>query len=531
MNSKENRQKKLNEVKKLNRIENILKNYSIDSKLEMFRRISHIIEDNFIPNGIDFKVFDEVTEEGTTNGIKAMSNGSLSLFHIKYLAMISIIHDGNATKKMADSRLFIEMLNNIISFIPTLKHKLDKKMKGVEKVEMVAIKMSFQQIKYSKSVFDDFFRYNYFFKFKNDNINMEEIFKKHFEFSFEEYAKFVTLVFILSSKNQVLSKEIILNNIHILDKVKIQSMLKYLTQTRDEFIESFNKNNKTGTEAYDQFQKLYDLNPLIIKPFISYEEELYLPIPQLMYWAITEGFYHRICNEKGEKFTQDFGKNVFEKYIEKIIKTNEEIKIYPEFPYNKNNDLSPDFILIKNDEMIFLEAKAAKTIIQMRNLHLECYKQEIKKAFGKGVKQCVKKEQLYLNGKMKESKDKSIRLPENIKKIYYLVVVLEDFNFPTTELFLSQISDFLSEDNLTFNKEKLLVLDINILEKIFEEKEQDIFDFIKYRIDEKKFDRNFVTADYLEWAKNVYQATNTYQFMENNLNELLKSFKEIEANV
>ena len=52
--------------------------------------------------------------------------------------------------------------------------------------------------------------------------------------------------------------------------------------------------------TYDEFKK-----------FISYEEELYLPIPQLMYWAITEGFYHRICNEKGEKFTQDFGKNVF----------------------------------------------------------------------------------------------------------------------------------------------------------------------------------------------------------------------------
>ena len=264
---------------------------------------------------------------------------------------------------------------------------------------------------------------------------------------------------------------------------------------------------------------------------ISYEEELYLPIPQLMYWAITEGFYHKICDEEGKKFTEDFGKNVFEKYIEKIIKTNEKIKIFPEFKYNKNNDLSPDFILVKGDEMIFLEAKAAKTIIQMRNLHLDCYKQEIKKAFGKAVKQCVKKEQLYLNGKMKESKDKSIRLPENIKKIYYLVVVLEDFNFPTTELFLNQISDFLSEDDLTFNKEKLLVLNVNVLEKIFEEKEQDIFDFIKYRIGQKKFNRNFVAADYIGWKKNDYQDTDAYKFIQNTLNELINDFEKIEYRV
>ena len=32
------------------------------------------------------------------------------------------------------------------------------------------------------------------------------------------------------------------------------------------------------------------------------------------------------------------------------IKTNEKIKIFPEFKYNKNNDLSPDFILVKGDD-------------------------------------------------------------------------------------------------------------------------------------------------------------------------------------
>ncbi len=309
MNSRENRQKKMNELKKLNRIENTLKNYSINSKLEMVRRISHIIEDNFITNSIDFKMFDKVTEEGTSKIIKEMHHRGLSLFHVKYLAMMSITSDNNSIKKIEDFKIFLGLVDNITSFAPIFRHRLDKKMNNPEKAEMLIIKMSFQQIKYSEAVFDDFLRYNYFFNFKNENINMEDIFKKHFNFSFEEYAKFVNLVFLLSSKTQVLSKEIILNNIPTLDKLKIQSMLKHLTQTRDEFIESFNKNNKIGTEDYDQFQKLYDFNPLLIKPFISYEEELYLPIPQLMYWAITEGFYHKICDEEGKKFTD----KIFEK--------------------------------------------------------------------------------------------------------------------------------------------------------------------------------------------------------------------------
>jgi hypothetical protein len=216
-----------------------------------------------------------------------------------------------------------------------------------------------------------------------------------------------------------------------------------------------------------------------------------LPVPQYLFGAITKGFYHQLCEKNGLEFREKFGKNVFEKYIGKLLKQYcKKLTIIPEFEYGREKKRSPDYILVKKKDIIFIEIKAATPAVSLRGDDTEVFKRQLIKGYGNGVLQCIKKENDLNHFVMKHTK-----FPKHLKNIYYLIVDLEDFHIPPGELITNIVKELCEEKKVKYIEErKPLMLSIQLLISIFEEYDGDIFDFMDTWNNDKqiKFPKTYI---------------------------------------
>jgi hypothetical protein len=216
-----------------------------------------------------------------------------------------------------------------------------------------------------------------------------------------------------------------------------------------------------------------------MKPIIKEKEIIYLPMPQLLYKAVTEGFFHWLCDQSSiENFRIKFGKNTFEQYVNNILTWNSSYKIIPEFKYNvgKNELKSPDFMLIKNNEVILVEVKSTTPSIKLRYTDVEEYSKQLEKAYGKALIQCLKKE--------KHIKSQSLyheKLPDKINHVYFLIITLENFHIPPSEFMKKNIREIVNRE-IKFSEDRdFHALGVEVLEELIEQDNRDIFQFLKQR--------------------------------------------------
>ncbi len=211
-------------------------------------------------------------------------------------------------------------------------------------------------------------------------------------------------------------------------------------------------------------------------------------------YASLRSFYHWLCFSLGGQFRNKFGKMVFELYVKSVLEWNEtDYNIIPEFEYKYlgNTVLSPDFILIKDNELIFIEVKANAPSIKLKSTDFAEYYSQLYKAYGKGIIQCIKKEKHLRDGIMTHSE-----IPQNVNSIYFLIITLEEFRIPVSDFMRENIENMCLEEGVKLEKDKHFhLMGIQTLESILEEDSRSIFDFLRMREEKGRIYESYAWLD------------------------------------
>lgn len=347
------------------------------------------------------------------------------------------------------------------------------------------VRTGLQQFIYQDSPISGLYRYWYLFNNSNEEFNTSEIFNNTFKYDFGDYIIFATGVFILSNASQsALTEEKIITELTKspqFNSEKIKYMIRMLSMDRNTAIEKYNE-----FKSEDERMKIYDYNPYLMKPYLNHNNYLYLPIPLLLFKAITEGFYHYLCY-KSIEIRASFGKYAYEDYIHHLLKSTS-YTVIEEFSYyeNKQKLESPDFILVNGNDIVLIEVKANAPSIALRASDSETYKKELYKAYVKAIEQCIKKEEHITKGILQHPD-----LPSTIGRVSFLAITLEEYHMIDKE----QVIEMLREKNLDLKENYFHIMGTDTLEKVIEKDDRGIFGFLHDREDSGTVYRHIANAD------------------------------------
>jgi len=455
-------------VSKLNDFEIKLRRFNLESKLEVCRMIAHSIEMN-VPPPKPLKIFTNPQQKRILSDLPKTS----FIFEMEYMALASTINGEwkGSISTLSDYEDFRKIINLYKDYGTAPKNE---PLEGPEWY-MNFIRLGLQQHKLSSLLYEDLVIYDYFYNFEDNSFNLKFLFEAKFKYDYKSYVLFVISLFTLSSTlDKPLELETILNSFSKLKQLNanmIIDMINILSATRDNIVDLHDQ-YKIPTRKYRNF----DYNPYTKYPILKRSNKLFLPVPQYLFGAITEGFYHQLCEDGNLQFREKFGKIVFEKYIGEILERYcKDLTIISEFEYGKEKKRSPDYILVKKKDIIFIEIKATTPAVSLRGNDFEVFKKQLIKGFGNGILQCIKKEYDLNNLLMKHTK-----FPKRWNNIYYMIIDLEDFHIPPGDLVTNTIKEFCEENEVKYIEErKPLMLSVQLLISIFEEFDGDIFDFME----------------------------------------------------
>jgi len=345
---------------------------------------------------------------------------------------------------------------------------------------------------------------------------MEELLLEQCNGTFENYLKLVVILFILSMnfEDPLLLRWIGEQYYNAkLDAELFVTMTKTLSATRKE-INYLHSQLKSA----DPKMMIYDFNPLRKKPIVLENEIMYLPVPQFLFSAITKGFYHTLC-DRIPKFREKFGKLVFEKYVQHVLRwKTPDYEIIPEFEYYIGRDRldSPDCILVKDNNVILLEVKATAPSIQLSATDIENYENQMTKAYGVAISQCIKNEEHIRKGKLRHAK-----LPHQIDHFFYVVVTLEAFYAFERKI----IEDAVAEKGCMLAKNKCYhLMDVATLEDIVENDTRSFFDYICERELEERVFSSFPGTDTNK--KNPFRERRSVKYVSSIIDEIVGSMRK-----
>jgi hypothetical protein len=460
-----------------------LRRYNFESKMEFCRKISHVIDPFDIPTDIEKSIFKDFNQKWLNKYLE-----QAPLFEIQYLALASIVMgewDG-PLDEVEYIKDFKALSDKYRKYCAPFAHKDDlEKFEGEEDereqilkvIDTFFLRLGFQQLKPQKRYFEDLYRYKTMFETESKEINIKEIFMETYGYSYEDFVKFITLLFILSARtHRKLNLDLIRKEVKKCTNFKIEKMLELLSISREEVFKEYHK-----WKSNDDRLCIYNYNPLTKKPILIENDNIYIPCPQLLFKSITEGFYHELCDKKRDiNLRTHFGKEVFEPYVHNVLKWDDnDYDIIPEFKFTLNGSeaKSPDFILVNGNEIIIMEIKSSTPSIQLRSSDIETYKQQLYKAYGVGLKQSIKKEEKIKEGILEHEK-----LPPKITKTHFLIITLEEFFIPNTEYMYNQLNNICQEAEIDFPEEiKFHFMGVERLEKIIELDSRSIFQFVNDR--------------------------------------------------
>lgn len=462
----------------LNNIARNLRRYTLESKLEVIRKIAVCIDPLHQKTDISKYIFvDSYLPK------QWYPHGAAQLFELEYLALVSTVVGEweGPLQELNKLNEFRKIANLYRSYNPQFINITDSTMLGDREaiLNLFFLRLTHQQFKYQYHPLAGLYRHNYFFSYSNPNFDLKKVFLEIFEYPYEDYLVLAySYQMICSLSYETMDIDRVVNDLckgRLFTQEKLSSMLKRLSMDRSTAIEIYSKYKNP-----DDRLRIYDYNPYTLRPILTYQKKLFAPIPRLLVNAITEGFLSYIFTLKGIGFRNSFGQYTFYDYLHEVLKDDKAIDtIIPEFTFyiNRQEYKSPDFILVQDNNIIILEAKATTPTVALKTASMGDYLDQLKKAYGKAILQCIKKERLIIGKMMIHDK-----LPKHIGKIYFLIVTLEDFRFPVDNFLKSKIIDLCkSEGALLKENRDFHAMSIQTLEDIIEKDNRDLFAFLEER--------------------------------------------------
>lgn len=282
------------------------------------------------------------------------------------------------------------------------------------------------QFKAQENIINRLYRYNYFWNYQDNEIDMISEFKnKYSGLTFDHFIELAHLIYFFSHKDFYQQSPIIYKQVYAYITQTHKAAINLLKITRKDYIVNQQSKNKGNLQ-----NSIYGFNYLFPYPFIEYEDIIYLPLPYLIVDSVTESLLTRATNDDTH-LREIIGKNVAQSYIENILKeSNVYDEVVPEIAYSvgKNRIDSPDVMLKKDNLFCLIDSKLSTPKISLRQF-VEEDESSIIKQYAKNIKQLYKRIQEFLNGYYYPFKDINTIDRKNV----FGVVVLFENSFVSKE--------------------------------------------------------------------------------------------------
>lgn len=302
------------------------------------------------------------------NGIE-LTNGKPSAWELETFLLFAIKADeyNNNDFKGKNINKFIEMINCIKEHQhPNLLDKIGT----INFADFLLIALGSTQFDIQTYNIYKYYRYNYFFTYISDTINMKEEFYKKFGINYDSFLELGSTLSIFCSLKVNLEPQILRYIVF-----KYAKATNYLILSREIFQKEI---DKFSDNIHDY---LFCVRPSYVYPFIEYKGMANLPLPHCVTRAITDSLLYRLTDSNSELRTL-FGKNVLEDYLFDIInKSTLFDEVLKEQSYKKkHNTLKTSDVMCRNDNnYIFFESKATVPYAKTRCLDEKLINQEIDK--------------------------------------------------------------------------------------------------------------------------------------------------------
>lgn len=372
-----------------------LREYTFDSKMLFAQTVSSRI------TGIDGISIESITKY--TNMIAPYEVETFTLFSIVY-------DDASANKEMnleAFSR-FITGIRNYWS--PKFDLYTSKELLATDLFMLMAL----QQFAVQGSILLKLFRYNYFFTYINDEIDMSKVFVEKFEVEYKEYAVFAYILFEYTSlefQNRF-GREFCVKLVEQALQNKI--VQKQLTITKNNYVKELSDFYRGKIEDY-----FYGIKLQYLYPLIEGENATYIPSPYLVVNAVTESLLNRLT-EGNDALRSLIGKEVIESYLFTIYGKLSSVSWKSrEISYKNGQCLSPDVLVSDSGYFIFFDTKSKTPSLKLRQLDKKLIEKDID-IYSDNIVQLYQRILDYLNG------DFALDRRYSKDEMFAVSVILED---------------------------------------------------------------------------------------------------------
>lgn len=327
---------------------------------------------------------------------------------LEIFSLFSIVFDTGSNTPL-DTKTFLKIITEIRNY---WHPKLNQAITEGDYADNFMMICGLTQFAVQGNIIQRLYRYDYFFHFINENINMPTEFERKFGSDFDDFVIFVFTVYLVLSAKNAGNPTVPLSYVF----KKYKNVMSVLTITTNSFIEELK--GMYGDKFIDYF---YGLKIQYVFPFIEATDGIYIPLPYSIINAATESLLNRLT-EGNNDLRSTIGKNVIENYLFDIYSEVKSIcSISPEIDYKigRQSLLSPDVIIIEDDCCIMFDTKAIAPSIKLREFSREKI-EETASILADNVSKIYKQIVNYINGHF------SIGYDIKKENIFGVVVILED---------------------------------------------------------------------------------------------------------
>ncbi|MEF9893762.1 MAG: hypothetical protein RR738_10560 [Anaerorhabdus sp.] len=297
------------------------------------------------------------------------------------------------------NRDYVTMELDLVSFseiITYIRNYWDKAWGDLERsgqyAEAFIMRNTIQQFPLQGVFLQKLFRYNYFFTFFNDKLDMNKLFINKFGAEYKEFditAFIIFLVFSNETKMEADQKQILLTK-----AFQNKSVFSSLCIEKEEFTNEIKKLYKS-----DIIDLFYGLKAQYWWPFISGKDFTYIPSPYLIINAVTDSMLNRLTLND-QSLRNLIGKEILENYFYTIYKAvNSVTWISPEIEYYIGNQQykTSDVLVVENEYCTFYDTKEMVPSLKIRKLDTEEIEKDIK-IYAEAILQIYQQIKNYLSG-------------------------------------------------------------------------------------------------------------------------------------
>lgn len=334
-------------------------------------------------------------------------------WELEIFAEFSLFADANYATKSIKTDKESEFIK-IINVIRNYQHPFLKARTNMDFANAFIMVTGLQQFKPQENILDRLYRYNYFWNFINDKINMPKVFTDNFQgLTYSNFLELGVLIFFYASLNYPTAKIIrylVAKHKNVVDFLKIPR-------------EKYKKLQKQKID--DNFENtIYGFNYLRPYPFIEFQEHYFLPLPYLIIDSITDSLLTRVTYDNNS-IRETIGKEVAQSYVETIFKeTSIYDEVLPESEYYKGKIKfdTPDILIRKNSYFCLIDTKLSTPKLELRKFNQQAVEKTVLQ-YAKYVIQVYNRVKDFYNGAFYPFTD-TIKVEQN--NSFGIVALLED---------------------------------------------------------------------------------------------------------